>query len=86
MCSLLCALTFTSFHSPIFLLVPFPCFVVLFHSCCAHVQVLGTTLLHEWHIFCSHTELNLQLTLGEGFTELEILRYLTNPTQLTSVY
>ena len=27
-----------------------------FHSCCFHEQVLGTTLLHEFHISYSHAE------------------------------
>ena len=29
---------------------------VLFYSCCSHVKVFGRTLVHEFHIFYSHTE------------------------------
>ena len=35
------------------------CFFILFHSCCSHTQVFGKTLVHEFHISYSHTELYL---------------------------
>ena len=37
----------------------FPCFFVLFKSCCSHTQVFRRTLLYEFHFFYSHTEWNL---------------------------
>ena len=32
------------------------CFFVLFDSFCSHAPVFGKTLVHEFHIFYSHTE------------------------------
>ena len=49
----------TSFHIHYTILTFFPCFIVLFQSCCSHAQVFGKTLLHEFPIFYSHTEWNL---------------------------
>ena len=49
----------TSFHIHSPLLSFFLCFIVLFQSCCSHVQVFGKTLVHEFPIFYSHPEWNL---------------------------
>ena len=37
------------------------CFFVLLYLCCFHVQVLWTTLVHEFHICHKYTEWNLLL-------------------------
>ena len=34
-------------------------FFVLIHSCSSHAPVLQITLVHELHVFCTHTEWNL---------------------------
>ena len=46
---------FASFHSQFFL-PAFFCHFILFHSCCSLAQVLGTTLVYEFHISYIHTE------------------------------
>ena len=48
----------TSFHIHS-LLTFFPCFIVLFQSCCSHARVFGKTLVQEFPIFYSHVEFNL---------------------------
>ena len=55
-------------HLPIhsFLLAFFIYFFDLFHSCSCHAQVLGTTLVHEFHIPCSHIEWNLLASLCDN--------------------
>ena len=55
---LLCT-RFASFYSHTSLLIFFFCYFILFLSCCPHVRVFGKTLVHEFHISCSHTELYL---------------------------
>ena len=39
----------------IFLLILFLCWIVFFHSWCSLAQVFGKTLIHEFHIFYSHS-------------------------------
>ena len=48
----------TSFPIHSFLLTFFPFIFLLFQSCWSHAQVFGRTLVHEFHIFYSHTEWN----------------------------
>ena len=50
----------SDFFVPSVLLAFFPfIFNCLIQSCCSHARVFGRTLLHEFHIFYSHTEWNL---------------------------
>ena len=42
--------------------------LALFHSCCSHVKVLWTTLVHEFHIYYGHIEWNLPFSLCD-YTE-----------------
>ena len=51
------------FHFHSFLLLSFLFFFVFFHSCRFHAQVFGRTLMHEFHVFYSHTEWNLLSSL-----------------------
>ena len=57
---------FFNFNSflPAFLL----CFFAIFHSYCSHLPVFGKTLVHEFHIFYSHTEWNFFLFVLLGLT------------------
>ena len=60
---------FTSSYILSFLL-PFFFLGVLFHSRCSHAPVLGTTLVHEFKIFHSLTELNFRFSFaGISFWE-----------------
>ena len=45
---------FTSFHTHASLLASFPCFFILFHSCCSHAWVFEKTLVHEFDGSYSH--------------------------------
>ena len=65
--------SFTSFltHSSH---LTFFCFFVLFHSCCYHSRVFGKTLLHELHIFYSHTEWYTHLLLSDTCTKENSVR------------
>ena len=58
-CTLYQGLGCTPFHIHSPFLTFFLCFIVLFQSCCPHAQVFGKTLVHEFPIFCTHTEWNL---------------------------
>ena len=65
--------SFTSFftHSSH---LTFFCFFVLFHSCCYHSRMFGKTLLHELHIFYSHTEWYIHLLLSDTCTKENSVR------------
>ena len=43
------------------------CFCALFQSFCSNAQVFWSTLVHEFHIFYSHTELNLISPLKKNY-------------------
>ena len=47
---------FAAFHTHASLLTFFICFFILFRSYCSHARVFGKALVHEFPIFCSHTE------------------------------
>ena len=46
---------FTYFHFRYFSACLLPLFM-FFRSCCSHALVFGKTLVHEFHIFYSHSE------------------------------
>ena len=76
-CSLALIVTGLFFNSFSFSLFPaflHPLFFVFFHSCCFHAQVFGRTLLHEFHLFYSHTKWNLCFfaLLGQTLFWLEV--------------
>ena len=66
------------FHAHFFLpcsILPSSCFfVILFHCCSSHAQVLGTTFVHEFHILiaiqnvtCFYRETRWSLFIGRRF-------------------
>ena len=53
---------FNYFHIYLLRKPPFCCFVSLFRCCCSHTLVFRTALVHETHVFNTHTEWNLLST------------------------
>ena len=79
--SALCA----SYHFQSFLHAFFLCF--LFRSCYSNAQVFGRTLVHEFHVFYSHTERNLFFfTLRKQWLVLERIAVKLKLSSLSSLF
>ena len=74
--NLLCSFIFQARCTSLYIrfLTLFLCDFVLFHSFCSHAQLFGITLVHEYHIFCSHTEWNLQCFLRSAKMAIRSVR------------